>query len=153
MLDYDIILLAKNKLPKETQNKIELRSKSLLEQITTLQFPLDWLKHDKYRDIAEKIVSDFSCDEEDTHYECVREFYTNNPYIAELLSLAEIRVCSIDNGYNGFLIACPSSEKNGLLFYLEAGILFADHKDLIEIAEDEVLTYLHNLEKSGEQND
>jgi hypothetical protein len=157
MLDFDIILNAKARLPKDAQIRLENRAKSLLDQITTLQIPLLWLKDNLYASISEQIHNtyrygnEFNGDPEG--YETVREFYTNNQTVVELLSSAEIRTCWINNGHNGYVIACPSSQKDGLLFYLEAGIILCDHRDALNDAETEIYTYLHTLEKSGEHNE
>ncbi len=128
MLDYDLILSAKNKLPRETQNKIELRAKSLLDQITTLQFPLHWLQESIYMSIQSQIHA--------TDLQLVREFYTNNETIANILTKSEIATCWINNGHNGYVIASPSSQKDGLLFYLEIGIVLLDYSETTQQLKD-----------------
>lgn len=143
MLDYDIIFCAKDKLDENARKTLETRAKSLLDQITTLQIPLVWLSDQIYLSIASRL----NIVDED-HYENVQEFYTNNEFLANLLAKAEIRTVWLNNGYNGYVIASPSSQKDGLLFYIETGLMLLDHKNLIEQTEHEVYKYLDNLQRT-----
>ncbi len=128
MLDYDIILNAKARLPKDAQTRIETRAKSLLDQITVLQFPLHWLQETVYMGIQSQIHA--------SDLQLVREFYTNNETIANILSKSGIATCWINNGHNGYIIASPSSQKDGLLFYLEIGIVLLDYSETTQQLKD-----------------
>lgn len=145
MLDYDIIFCAKDKLDENARKTLETRAKSLLDQLQPLQIPMHWLSKDIYSNVGVQLNQNH---DDENGYETVSEYYTSNEFLANLLAKADIRVVRINNGYNGALIASPSSQKDGLLFYIEAGLMLLDHKNLIEQTEHEVYKYLDDLHRT-----
>ncbi len=133
MLDYNIVCTAKEKLPIATQKQLEVRAKNLLDQIVSLQFSTKDLRADLQQEVAQTIHNTYMYNQDGDDYESVREFWTNSDYLADILKKAEIRTFAINNGH---IIACPSSEKNGMLFHIEVGLMLTDHKDEIEKADE-----------------
>jgi hypothetical protein len=133
MLDYNIICTAKEKLPIETQKNLENRAKNLLDQIVPLQFSLKDLRADLYQEVAQTLDDTYMYNDDGDDYESVRELFTSNDYIANVLSKAQIRTFALGSGH---IIACPSSSRDGLLFHIEIGLMLTDHKDEIDKADE-----------------
>lgn len=145
MLDYDIIFCAKSKLDENARKSFETRAKALLDQLQPLQIPMHWLSKEIYSNVGVQLNQNH---DDENGYETANEYYTSNEFLANLLAKADIRVVKLNNGYNGALIASPSSQKDGLLFYIEAGLMLVDHSSLIEQTETEVYKYLDDLHKA-----